>query len=148
MAAAGPPGFRNIHSYHLHEIFVAQLHCEARFPYAFRVCAVIAAYLALSPAPVIAEGDANRGGELFQQYCSGCHGPQGRGSRKSGFMPRPKNLTMKGYTDLLPDEYLFTVIAKGGAGVNKSEYMPAFEGAIQKDDIENLIAFIRTLVLY
>jgi len=63
-------------------------------------------------------------------------------------MPRPKNLTMKGYTELLPDEYLFTVISKGGAGVNKSEYMPAFEGTIAKDNIENLIAFIRTLVLY
>ena len=45
-------------------------------------------------------------------------------------------------------EYLFTEISKGGTDVNKSEYMPAFEGTIAKDDIENVIAFIRTLVLY
>ena len=104
--------------------------------------------LGMASLPAIAAGDPKHGNELFQQYCSGCHGPQGRGGRKSGFMPRPKNLTVKGYTDALPDEYLFTVISKGGAGVNKSEYMPAFEGTIAKEDIENVIAFIRTLVLY
>jgi cytochrome c oxidase cbb3-type subunit III len=104
--------------------------------------------LGVASPPAIGAGDPNRGNEVFQQYCAGCHGPQGRGGRKSGFMPRPKNLSMKGYTELLPDEYLFTVILKGGAGVNKSEYMPAFEGTIAKDNIENLIAFIRTLVLY
>ena len=107
-------------------------------------CALL---LGLNAAPASA-ADPKRGNELYQQYCSGCHGPEGRGSKKSGFMPRPKNLTMKGYTDQLPDEYLFAVISKGGASVNKSEYMPAFEGTLQKEDIEDLIAFIRTLVLH
>jgi mono/diheme cytochrome c family protein len=96
-------------------------------------------------APALAEGDRARGSELYMQYCQGCHGPDGRGGRKSGFMPRPQNLTKKGYIELLPDEYLFTVISKGGAGVNKSEYMPAFEKTISADDIGNLIAFIRSL---
>jgi mono/diheme cytochrome c family protein len=112
--------------------------------------ALWAALLGLMSAPLagIAAGDPKRGNDVFQQYCSGCHGPEGRGSKKSGFMPRPKNLTMKGYTELLPDEYLFGVIAKGGQSVNKSEYMPAFEGAISEEDIDNVIAFIRTLVLH
>jgi mono/diheme cytochrome c family protein len=112
--------------------------------------AALAALLALAFAasPALAEADPKRGNEVFQQYCSGCHGPEGRGSKKSGFMPRPKNLTKKDYTELLPDEYLFGVISKGGISVNKSEYMPAFEGTLTKDDIENVIAFIRTLVLH
>jgi mono/diheme cytochrome c family protein len=105
------------------------------------------AALVMLPQAALA-ADVAQGNELFQRYCAGCHGPEGRGSRKSGFMPRPKNLTMKGYTDLLPDEYLYTVISKGGAGVNKSEYMPAFEGTLSKDNIDNIIAFIRTLVLH
>ena len=115
-----------------------------------RILAICAALLALGAAPAqgLAAGDPKRGNEVYQQYCSGCHGPEGRGSRKSGFMPRPKNLTKKDYTELLPDEYLFGVIAKGGQSVNKSEYMPAFEGTISKDDIDNVIAFIRTLVLH
>ena len=98
--------------------------------------------------PVFAQGNAQRGDELFQQYCQGCHGPDGRGGRKDGFMPRPQNLTKKGYIDQLPDEYLVTVIAKGGEGVNKSGYMPSFGTTFSEDDIGNLIAFIRSLARY
>lgn len=61
-------------------------------------------------------------------------------------MPRPQNLTKKGYIDALPDEYLFTVISKGGEGVNKSAYMPAFGTTFSDEDIDSLIAFIRTLL--
>jgi len=96
----------------------------------------------------LAAGNAIRGNELFQQYCAGCHGPDGRGGRKDGFMPRPQNLTKKGYIDELPDEYLFTVISKGGEGVNKSGYMPSFGKKFGSEDIENLIAFIRSLARY
>src|SRR4051812_10245640 len=96
----------------------------------------------------LAEGDVARGNELFQQYCQGCHGEDGRGGRKDGFMPRPQNLTKKGYIDQLPDEYLFTVISKGGEAVNKSGYMPSFGKKFQNEDIDNLIAFIRSLARY
>lgn len=113
---------------------------------ALGVCALIA--LALPPFSATAAGDPARGNELFQQYCVGCHGPDGRGGRKDGFMPRPQNLTKKGYIDELPDEYLFTVITKGGEGVNKSGYMPAFGSTFSEGDINNLIAFIRSLARY
>ncbi|MCW5625098.1 MAG: c-type cytochrome [Burkholderiales bacterium] len=95
-------------------------------------------------APVVA-ADPVHGKELFDQYCVGCHGPSGQGGRKSGFMPRPQNLTKKDYIELLPDSYLFIVISQGGAAVGKSEYMPAFESTFKKEDIESLIAYIRTL---
>jgi len=110
--------------------------------------AVLAALCGFPAAPALAEADTARGNELFQQYCQGCHGPDGRGGRKDGFMPRPQNLTKKGYIDQLPDEYLFTVITKGGEGVNKSGYMPSFGTTFSEDDIGNLIAFIRSLARY
>jgi mono/diheme cytochrome c family protein len=106
------------------------------------------ALLGTFSAPALLAGDAARGNELFQQYCVGCHGPDGRGGRKDGFMPRPQNLTKKGYIDQLPDEYLFTVITKGGEGVNKSAYMPSFGKKFSSEDVENVIAFIRSLALY
>ena len=53
--------------------------------------------LGMASPSAMAVGDSKRGNDLFQQYCSGCHGPQGRGGRKSGFMPRPNNLTAKAY---------------------------------------------------
>lgn len=105
---------------------------------AFVVCA----------SPAGAAPDAAKGNDLFQKYCQGCHGPDGRGTRKSGFMPHPQNLTKKGYIDVLPDEYLVTVITKGGKGVNKSEYMPSFETTLSSDDINDVIAFIRSLSRY
>jgi mono/diheme cytochrome c family protein len=114
--------------------------------YVVAVAAALAVSLPLRPA--LAEPDASRGNELFQQYCQGCHGPDGRGGRKDGFMPRPQNLTKKGYIDQLPDEYLFIVITKGGEGVNKSGYMPSFGTTFSEDDIGNLIAFIRSLARY
>ncbi|MFL6579371.1 MAG: c-type cytochrome [Burkholderiales bacterium] len=110
--------------------------------------AVLAALCGFPAAPALAEADTARGNELFQQYCQGCHGPDGRGGRKDGFMPRPQNLTKQGYIDQLPDEYLFTVITKGGEGVNKSGYMPSFGTTFSEDDIGNLIAFIRSLARY
>ncbi len=63
-------------------------------------------------------------------------------------MPHPQNLTKKGYIDVLPDEYLVTVITKGGKGVNKSEYMPSFETTLSSNDINDVIAFIRSLSRY
>src|SRR5262249_37511528 len=109
---------------------------------------LVAALLAAAAMPALAAGDPKRGNELFQQYCQGCHGPDGRGGRKDGLMPRPQNLTNTGYIDQLPDEYLFTVISKGGEGVNKSGYMPSFATTFSSEDIESLIAFIRTLARY
>lgn len=111
--------------------------------------AVLAAAMCVSPvSQAVAEGNVDHGNELFQKYCQGCHGPDGRGGRKDGFMPRPQNLTKKGYIDQLPDEYLVTVITKGGEGVNKSGYMPSFGSTLSEGDIGDLIAFIRSLARY
>jgi mono/diheme cytochrome c family protein len=98
--------------------------------------------------PAQAEGDGVRGKQVYDQYCAGCHGPTGRGSRKSGFMPRPVNLAKKDYIELLPDSYLSSVIAKGGASSGKSNYMPAFEGTLSSEDIDGVIAYIRTFSQY
>jgi hypothetical protein len=59
-----------------------------------------------------------------------------------------RNLTKKGYIEKIPDEFLFLVIAKGGAAVGKSGYMPAWESVLEKQDILDLIAHIRRLPTY
>jgi mono/diheme cytochrome c family protein len=94
-----------------------------------------------------AAGDAERGKELFLRYCAGCHGPDGRGGGHT-FMPHINNLTKKGYIDLLPDDHLRLVITKGGQAVGKSSYMPAWEGTLSEQDIEDIIAHIRSLPTY
>ncbi|MCW5621806.1 MAG: cytochrome c, partial [Burkholderiales bacterium] len=74
---------------------------------------------------IASQGNPGNGGELFSRYCRGCHGEGGRGDGMV-FMPKVPNLTKKGYIDQLPDSYLLLAISKGGPGIGKSNYMPAF----------------------
>lgn len=92
-------------------------------------------------------GDQERGAALYKRYCRGCHGADGRGGAHT-FMPHVANLTRKGYIDLLPDSYLFEVIAEGGKAVGKSAYMPAWKSKLSEQDIADIIAFIRSLPTY
>jgi len=88
--------------------------------------------------------DLSRGKELYLQYCSGCHGEDGRGEAKT-FRPNVGNLSVKELMDQLSDEYLFAVIQKGGAAVGKNAAMPAWSIRLSDDDIWDVVAFVRTL---
>ncbi len=106
----------------------------------------LAGALGIAPSNVAA-ADRERGQGLFVKHCSGCHGPEGRGAAKT-FMPHVDTLTRKGYIDLLPDEYIVTVIAEGGPVVGKSGYMPAWSSVLSDQDIQDIVMFIRSLTLY
>ena len=98
------------------------------------------------PAPAAA-GDARRGEPMYQRYCTGCHGSDGRGGGKN-FMPHVGALTRKGYTDLLEDSYLEAIVAEGGEAFGKSSYMPAWKSTLSGQDIADVIAYVRTFPLY
>jgi mono/diheme cytochrome c family protein len=93
------------------------------------------------------EGDAANGEKLFVRYCAGCHGKDGRGAAHT-FMPHVGTLAKKDYIEFLPDSYLFTVIADGGAAVGKNAYMPAWKETLSEDEIKDVVAYIRTLPNY
>ena len=93
------------------------------------------------------KGDAEHGAVLFSRYCRGCHGADGQGDALV-FMPHVSNLTKKDYIENLPDDYLALAISKGGPGIGKSSYMPAWEGTLSQQDIQDLIAHIRALPKY
>jgi mono/diheme cytochrome c family protein len=100
-----------------------------------------------APAAPDRPGDAARGQELFLRYCAGCHGEDGRGEAKT-FRPSVGNLAVKELMDQVSDEYLFTVIRKGGAAVGKNAAMPAWGRQIPDQDIRDIVAFVRTLAKY
>jgi mono/diheme cytochrome c family protein len=89
-------------------------------------------------------GKTSKGRDLFLRYCAGCHGEDGRGEAKT-FRPNVGNLAVKQLMDELSDEYLFTVIQKGGAAVGKNAAMPAWSAQLGDDDIRDVVAFVRTL---
>jgi mono/diheme cytochrome c family protein len=93
------------------------------------------------------DGDADHGAALYKRYCSGCHGADGRGGAHT-FMPHVQNLTTKDYIELVPDGYLYQVIAEGGEAVGKSSMMPAWKPTLSEQDIKDIIAHIRALPTY
>jgi mono/diheme cytochrome c family protein len=105
------------------------------------------ALLWLVPIAAAAGGDPDHGKALFLKYCSGCHGTDGRGGAHT-FMPHVGTLTKKGYIENVPDEFLILVIAKGGATVGKSGYMPAWESTLDRRDMLDIISHIRSLPTY
>ena len=114
-----------------------------------RIVMLMLAVLSVAPAAASAEEASNpgHGRDLFLKYCRGCHGADGRGGAHT-FMPHVDTLTKKGYIELVPDEYLFTVIAEGGQSVGKSSYMPAWGSTLSEQDVRDLIAHIRSLPSY
>jgi len=106
----------------------------------------IMAWLMLLLATPLLAGDAHHGEVLYQRYCSGCHGTDGRGGGK-GFMPHVGALTRKGYIDLIDDSSLAMVIEEGGEAMGKSGFMPSWKATLSKDNIADVIAYIRTLPL-
>jgi hypothetical protein len=63
-------------------------------------------------------------------------------------MPHVGALTKKGYIENIPDDFLVLVISKGGVAVGKSGYMPAWESTLDRQDILDVIAHIRSLPTY
>jgi mono/diheme cytochrome c family protein len=109
--------------------------------------------LALAPARAVddveryTDGDALSGAKLYKRYCRGCHGEDGRGGAHT-FMPHISNLTKKDYIELLPDSFLYEVIADGGEAVGKSAYMPAWKVKLSEQEIKDVIAHIRSMPTY
>jgi mono/diheme cytochrome c family protein len=109
-------------------------------------CLRVAILLHVTIPIALAAGDARHGEAIFQQYCQGCHGPDGRGGGK-GFMPHVGPLARKDYIEHLPDEYLAEVIAEGGPVAGKSGFMPAWKSTLSNQDIADVIAYIRTFIV-
>jgi mono/diheme cytochrome c family protein len=115
---------------------------------------LVIAYLARNAAPGAAPvaQRATRspivdGRALYQQWCSGCHGPTGAGDGPNArYLPVPpathRDAAAMGKR---PDDSLYDAIAGGGAIMGKSPRMPAFAGTLTSAEIRALVAYIREL---
>lgn len=80
-----------------------------------------------------------RGARVFARTCSGCHGADGKGVMRIGLTKPPRDLTNAEFHTQVTDEQLRRVIRVG------KNQMPAFGGLMGDEDLNNVIAFIRTL---
>jgi len=110
---------------------------------------LIAIVIALGQTRTVAAGDAQAGAKLFAQRCARCHGASGKGNgpdlAKLHLDSPPDNFTDKEINAELSDYKINKIVTGGGAAVDKSPKMPAFGGKVSPAQIQDLIAFIRTL---
>lgn len=98
----------------------------------------------LVQTPVRAEGE---GEQLYQAYCTQCHGVSGdgKGINSAQMTVMPRNHSDTAEMSARTDAELFKVIAQGGPSVNKSVLMPAWGGNLTDEQINALVAHLRTL---
>lgn len=100
-----------------------------------------------APAAPTAE-DKAAAVELFNNRCTPCHGPQGRGDgpASAALTPKPRNFGDPEWQKGVTDEHLEKIIVYGGAAVGKSPAMPANPDLDQKPGVvKELRAHIRSL---
>ncbi|MBI3806920.1 MAG: cytochrome c [Nitrospirae bacterium] len=87
-----------------------------------------------------ASGDPTKGKVLYANNCLICHGEHGKGDGLIGesLHPPPTNLTGS-QARAKSDKDLLTVIREGRAT------MPAWKNRLNDQDIQNLLAYIRSL---
>lgn len=92
-------------------------------------------------------GDVGSGRNLYQQFCTSCHGVSGRGDGPVGraLNPRPADHTSTARMGQLSDEHVIKVIREGGASVGKSPMMAPWGGILSEQDIRDVLAYLRTL---
>ena len=97
----------------------------------------------------LAKGEVKRGGRLYKQFCSPCHGPEGRGRglrAKNEFLrPPPRDHTNGFYMNMQPDKRLFNVIKYGGKVHNLSHIMPQWQHILSDEQINEVIKFLRSI---
>ena len=83
-------------------------------------------------------GDERAGGDLFQQTCSACHGPEGVGLTA----PSLKTST---FVAGASDQEVFDTIAKGRIEKGMPPWSSGYGGLLSDEQILALVAYVREL---
>lgn len=109
------------------------------------VLALIISVSAGSAAFSETKGDPAKGKQVYDTRCAMCHGPGGKGDgpASASLEPKPRDLSDAEYMSGITNEYMYKIIAEGGAAVDMSPAMPAHKGMLSEADIQNVIAHVR-----
>jgi mono/diheme cytochrome c family protein len=125
------------------------LNLYARIRATFRVASLffVLHLIALFGVPSHVGAEASEGKHLYKHYCAVCHGLSGKGNGINADSlgdVHPTDLTSEEF-DKYDDEEIYEVIEGGGAAVDISYFMPPFGGVFSEDQINSIVAYVRTL---
>ncbi|MDE3268891.1 MAG: cytochrome c [Pseudomonadota bacterium] len=81
----------------------------------------------------------------YQQFCSNCHGAQGKGDGIAGqaLTPKPRDFSDSKWQQDTDDERIYQAIAAGGEAVGLNNSMAAFGAILSPEEIKAMVAKIR-----
>jgi mono/diheme cytochrome c family protein len=112
-----------------------------------RRIAVLLAVAVLSAASLASAQNKEEGKKLYVTYCSSCHGESGKGDgpAAASLPVKPANHTDGNVMNKLSDKTLFDIISKGGPAGGKSNFMPAWGGALKENQIHDIVGYLRSI---
>jgi mono/diheme cytochrome c family protein len=104
-------------------------------------------YSGLSNSYVDDSSAISAGETIFEANCASCHGltGEGDGPASGGLNPPPANLAEKQAN--MSDAYIFWRISEGGLMEPFNSIMPGWKGLLDEQQIWQIIAYIRTMVV-
>jgi len=117
----------------------------------FITALVIAALIFSVAMPCFGAGNVKKGKRNYDQYCTPCHGKEGKGDGTrvmvEKFDPAPRNHTEGKYMNQRTDVQLFKTVKEGGKSMNFSHIMPQWKHILKDKDIWNIIAYVRSIAV-
>jgi mono/diheme cytochrome c family protein len=93
-----------------------------------------------APRPDPKDLAGREGGRTFLRTCAACHGSDGRGGEMRGSLPSIPDFTASGWQEVRNNPQLIASVLEGrGTG------MPPFRDKLSRDQVRELVAFIRSL---
>ncbi len=110
---------------------------------AWRLCLISLALLTTGPA----EADLARGSATYKELCAKCHGAEGKGDGRDAatLKTKPRDFRDCARMKKFADGDLFLAIKEGGEAAKLSADMPSYSDAMEDDEIQDLVVFVRSL---
>lgn len=116
-----------------------------RFLSSLKLRPLLCALAVACPTAAVAVPKALSAQENYEKHCVDCHGADGKGQTRLGRKSGAKDLTDGKTMSKLSDADIFKTIKFGRKNNKGEEKMDAFADGLSDQEINALVAFVRTL---